>query len=146
MAESVRTRSPITDVMARRIVFLNYSSKQALIIRLPAVPAGPVPLADSPASPPTGSAPDDLVEKVIGGYRAVCTKKTLPGVAPAQVGEVLLEVCTVPQLHIPIYMKQTSSFGEIVQEFSNIVLGDPPASLFSIPSDYSTKEVAAGQP
>ncbi|MFB3918430.1 MAG: hypothetical protein ACE14M_17000 [Terriglobales bacterium] len=47
---------------------------------------------------------------------------------------------TATTIQLPLYIKQSSSRGESVQQYDNIRIGEPEASLFAIPQDYTITE------
>ncbi len=146
--------SVISDPQTRTVIRLNHVNREAIIVRLPPVPStqssapagesdGVVPLTSPAPGGPTHSE-GDLGERIIEGFRALGTRRTIEGVPPLQIGSATIEVWTAPDLRIPIYVKQGSSAGVSIQEFRNIELADPDPSLFSIPSGYIIKEMPLG--
>jgi len=136
--------SVITDPKARTITHLNHTTKEATIILMPSVakPELPPPSRSVPATgqPVLGQAVEDLGEKEIAGYLARGRKTVTKGDQKLQFGFVTTEVWTATTIQLPLYIKQSSSRGESVQQYDNIRIGEPEASLFAIPQDYTITE------
>lgn len=54
------------------------------------------------------------------------------------------ESWSLPQLGITVYWRKASpKYGETIAQYRNIKLGDPPASVFEIPSNFKVRDVTA---
>jgi hypothetical protein len=108
-----------------------------------AVRAGPGRPDDAPAGGNVRR--ETLGEKVIEGLRAEGTRTTMTIAADAVDGQpaapVVSERWYSPQLQVVVRtMRSDPRLGETIYRLSNIVLGEPPARLFEVPSDYRIEE------
>jgi len=138
--------SVITDPKARTITQLNHATKEATIISMPSAVTPQMPptmsLGQRRPEPLAGQAVEDLGERKIAGYLAHGRRTVTKGDQVLQFGLVTTEVWTAAEIQLPLYIKQTSSHGESIQELENIRIGEPETAQFAVPAGYMVKESA----
>lgn len=137
--------SVIVDGNATTIIHLNHSKKEATVIQMPQGARAPGTAPPPPAGDHVSPTSENLGERQIAGYIARGRRTTTRGDQVLQFGSVVTESWTSAELQLPLSVKQNTSRGQSVQEFDNIAVGEPDASVFTIPSDYTRKE-SGGSP
>ena len=143
--EDPTTRTHVTldverHVAVRRRMALAVGREDALGSVVSAAP-------DRSDDPPAGGniRRETLGERMIEGVRAEGIRTTMTIAADAVDGQpaapVVSERWYSPQLQVVVRtMRSDPRFGETIYRLSNIVLGEPPAHLFEVPSDYRIEE------
>jgi hypothetical protein len=131
----------INDPVARVHYALDVNSRTARKLPLPDSPTSyiePVhPGADDPKV-------ESLGEQMIEGVEAVGTRSTVT-IPAGKVGndrpiEIVSERWYSPELQVVVLSKHSDPFsGENVYHLTNITRGEPAASLFEVPADYSVE-------
>ena len=122
------------------------------VLRVSGTPHNPLRARSAPSEPRppsyTKQVTTQLGIKEFDGLKAsgTMTETVYPPGAVGNDKEMVetREVWRLPQLGIGVYSRTASPrFGETVSEYRNIQLGDPPASVFEIPSNFKVRDLAA---
>lgn len=87
----------------------------------------------------------ELGEREVGGVRAQGTQRSY-AIPAGEIGnrdpiEVSSETWYSPELQVTVYHKRSDPrSGEVVYKLENLKRGEPPATLFSVPSDYKVHD------
>ena len=146
----------ITDPVAGYSYALNSNTKVAMRRTLKP-PSGGANPPHRPRGPNGSNEPDEnRVEKELGTQNVngvIAQGKSITRTIPAGVvGNAQPIVSTTerwysPDLQVPVSAKSSDPrFGDSTYSLSNIRRGDPPSSLFQVPSDYTIKDAAAHMP
>lgn len=91
---------------------------------------------------------EQLGDREIEGVKAegtrISTSVPAGAIGNEQAMEIIVERWYSPELETPVLIKRSDPrFGETVYRLTNIKRGDPPATLFSVPSEYKVTDEAA---
>ena len=144
VAGSTQTVISIFDPVAGYVVRLNLQNLTAVKHVLPASGSAP---GGAPPAPPTGAnAPQiqkqDLGSKTINGLVATGTQitDTIPAgaIGNAEAIQSVREIWISTALSVPVLVTTNDPrFGTSTMELTNVSQGEPDASLFQIPSNYT---------
>jgi hypothetical protein len=140
----------ISDPGARTHLTLDAQRQVAFLVRTTRLGAPAFPAAPPPAG--VGDArTESLGERTIEGVRAEGSRTTMT--IPAQaIGNqapitIVSERWFSRDLQTVVLTRRTDPrFGETLYRLSNVVRAEPPAALFSIPTNYRVEEQALPQP
>lgn len=150
------TMTFITDPVAGYAYALNSNTKVAMRRALKTPPAG-APSPNSAGGPrsnrlsTSNRVENDLGTQNLNGVNAQgkSVTHTLPAGAMGNTQPIVStsETWYSPDLQIPILAKNNDPrFGQSTYSLTNIQRGDPAASLFQVPSDYTIKDAPAHGP
>jgi hypothetical protein len=135
----VREDSPdgaiITDIKTGTVTVLNFETKVARVVKVPALPE-----ASTPTSLPSVMPLEEATATVDG--RLVTKKRFQNAQGESQ------EFWTAKDLGLVVFSKITSPSLTTAKSFRNISVGEPDPSVFRVPSDYTimTVDAATGFP
>ncbi len=150
------TMTFITDPVAGYAYALNSNTKVAMRRALKTPPAG-APSPDSTGGPrgnrlsAANRVENDLGTQNLNGVNAhgKSVTHTVPAGTMGNTQPIVStsETWYSPDLQIPVLAKNNDPrFGQSTYTLSNIQRGDPPASLFQVPSDYTIQDAPAHGP
>jgi len=148
------TEIEISDPVSGNRYLLNSSTQIAIQMPLPKPRTGPTSSSTTPPSPPqrpgVSVATTDLAPKAVNGVNAT-GKQVTQTIAAGTIGNAAPITSTrtswvSTDLKVPVSI-QTSDprFGNVDMELTNIVMSEPDASLFQVPSNYTIKTGGAGR-
>lgn len=148
---TTRTMISIFDPVGGYMITLNPDKLTAVKMALPSSTSGSG--TTTPPAPPTGAnAPTvvttDLGTKVINTLACTGVEKTVTipagAVGNTQAIEVVTDTWTSTILKVPVLITTNDPrFGTSTTQLTNVTLTEPDASLFTIPSNYTTTTATA---
>ena len=140
------TRVTISDPVAGQVYELDAATKTAYS-RPAHFPSGPPP--SQPAQTSSNIKREDLAAQSVNGVTATGTRvtHTIPAgsIGNSAAIETVHETWISEDLKVPVKSKMTDPrTGTTTMDLTNLTRGEPDASLFTVPSDYTVKKGFGG--